>query len=78
MFINSDFSDMLRYFRSNSVRYLVVGGYAVVQHVEPRFTEDLDPWISTDRDNAAAAFRAPSKFGAPLAGMTAGTSFFDR
>lgn len=70
MFINSDFSDLLRHFRSNGVRYLVVGGYAVVQHAEPRFTKDLDLWISTKHDNAAAVFKALSEFGAPLAGMT--------
>lgn len=29
MFVNSDFSDLLRLFDANSVRYLVVGGYAV-------------------------------------------------
>ena len=53
MFINSDFSDLLRYFRDNGVRYLVIGGYAVIQHAEPRFTKDLNLWISTDPANAA-------------------------
>ena len=42
MFVNSDFSDLLRLFNVNRVRYLVVGGYAVVQYAEPRFTNDLD------------------------------------
>ncbi len=31
MFINSDFSDLLRVFNDNNVRYLVIGGYALVQ-----------------------------------------------
>jgi len=38
MFINSDFSDLLRLLDANGVRYLVVGGYAVVQYAEPRYT----------------------------------------
>jgi hypothetical protein len=50
MFINSDFSDLLRLFKSNEVRYLVIGGYAVVQYAEPRFTKDLDLWIAADID----------------------------
>src|SRR5262245_19097472 len=71
MFVNSDFSDLLRAFNDNGVRYLVVGGYAVVQYAEPRFTKDLDVWISTDARNADAVFKALKEFGAPLVGLTA-------
>lgn len=70
MFVNSDFSDLLRLFNDNHVRYLVIGGYAVVQYAEPRYTKDLDLWISTDANNAAAVYHALKAFGAPLAGMT--------
>ena len=35
MFVNSDFSDLLRLFNDNHVRYLVIGGYAVVQYAMP-------------------------------------------
>jgi hypothetical protein len=42
MFVNSDFSELLRLFNVNGVRYLVVGGYAVMQRSEPRYTKDLD------------------------------------
>ena len=70
MFVNSDFSDLLRTFNDRHVRYLVIGGYALVQYAEPRFTKDLDLWISTDRDNARAVFAALAEFGAPLNGMT--------
>ena len=70
MFVNSDFSDLLRLLRANNVKYMVIGGYAVIQHAEPRFTKDLDLWISTDPANAAAVYRALREFGAPLAGMT--------
>ena len=41
MFVNSDFSDLLQIFNANKVKYLVIGGYAVVQYAEPRFTNDL-------------------------------------
>jgi hypothetical protein len=70
MFVNSDFTDLLRIFNDNQVRYLVIGGYAVVQYAEPRFTKDLDLWIATGVTNARAVFKALKEFGAPLAGMT--------
>ncbi len=70
MFVNSDFSDLLRLFNANSVKYLVIGGYAVVQYAEPRYTKDLDLWISTDPQNAAAVYRSLLTFGAPLNGLT--------
>jgi predicted nucleotidyltransferase len=70
MFVNSDFSDLLRIFNTHNVKYLVIGGYAVVQYAEPRFTKDLDVLISTDTANAEAVYNALHEFGAPLAGLT--------
>lgn len=70
MFVNSDFSDLLNLFKANNVKYMVIGGYAVVQYTEPRFTKDLDLWISTQPDNAEAVFAALKEFGAPLEGMS--------
>ncbi len=37
MFFNSDFSDLLRLLSDNNVRYLVIGGCAVIQYAEPRY-----------------------------------------
>jgi hypothetical protein len=71
MFVNSDFSDLLRLFNANEVKYLVIGGYALIQHAEPRFTKDLDLWISKDSGNAAAVYKSLREFGAPLTGLTA-------
>jgi predicted nucleotidyltransferase len=70
MFVNSDFSELLRIFNDHNVRYLVIGGYAVVQYAEPRFTKDLDILIGTDLRNAQAVYNALGEFGAPLAGLT--------
>ena len=71
MFVNSDFSDLLRLFNANQVKYLVIGGYALIQYAEPRYTKDLDLWISADTMNAQAVYRALHEFGAPLADLTA-------
>ena len=70
MSVNSDFREMLKTFNDYQVRYLVVGGYAVIKYTEPRYTKDIDLWISTERDNAAAVYQALRAFGAPLADLT--------
>jgi hypothetical protein len=70
MFVNSDFSDLLRLFNTNKVEYLVIGGYALIQYAEPRYTKDLDLWISTDPENASAVYRSLKEFNAPLEGLT--------
>ena len=71
MFVNSDFSDLLRLFNAGRVRYLVIGGYAVIQYAEPRLTADLGLWIGTEPHNAGAVYKALREFGAPLSGLTA-------
>ena len=70
MLTSSDFKDLLNILEKHKVRYLVVGGYAVMKYTEPRFTKDLDLWISTDEENSKAVFSALKAFGAPLKGLT--------
>ncbi|HVF28222.1 MAG TPA: DUF6036 family nucleotidyltransferase [Pyrinomonadaceae bacterium] len=68
--MNQDFRELLETFNSEKVRYLVVGGYAVIKHTEPRYTKDLDVWVSPDRENAERVYAALQKFGAPLTGLS--------
>lgn len=42
MFVNSDFTDLLKLFSLKCNRYLVIGDYTVIQYAEPRYTKDLD------------------------------------
>ena len=70
MLTHPDFKELLSVFNAHSVRYLVVGGYAVMKYSEPRFTKDLDLWISVDPGNARAVYAALRDFGAPLSGLT--------
>jgi hypothetical protein len=67
MKINSDFRDLLRSFNAAGVRYLIVGGYAVMVHTEPRYTKDLDLWIDPVEENARRMIQALLEFGAPTA-----------
>jgi hypothetical protein len=68
--MNSDFRDLLKVLNDYKVRYLVIGGYAVMAYTEPRYTKDLDIWIEASARNARAVFRALQKFGAPLENLT--------
>jgi hypothetical protein len=61
-----DYKDLLSAFNAHGVRYLIVGGYAVIFHAQPRFTRDIDLFIKADPENARAAYEALAAFGAPL------------
>ena len=37
--MNPDFKERLQLFNANHVEYLIVGGYAVIEYTEPRYTE---------------------------------------
>jgi hypothetical protein len=67
---NSDFKDLLSVFNDFDVRYLIVGGYALMLYAEPRFTKDLDIWVEASDLNASRVFAALAQFGAPLKGLS--------
>src|ERR1700722_14667058 len=76
-----DYKDLLSAFHSHGVKYLIVGGYAVIFHAQPRFTKDLDFFVKADPANARAIYAALADFGAPLDGIGAeefadGSGFF--
>ena len=64
--LNPDFRDMLRALSEERVEFLVVGAYAVAFHGHPRTTGDMDVWLRATASNAAKAWRALARFGAPL------------
>ncbi len=68
--MNSDLIDLLAAFEKNKVRYLIIEGYAVGFHSEPRYTKDCEIWIATDDANSQAVFKTLKDFGAPLFGST--------
>jgi predicted nucleotidyltransferase len=69
--MNDDFKDLLGLFNEYQVEYLVIGGYAVVEYTEPRFTKDLDIWVKASEENAQRVYEALSRFGAPVRQLTA-------
>jgi len=67
MDLHPDFKDLLSAFADTSAEYLVVGGWAVGYHAEPRFTKDLDVFIGPSNENLQAVAGALTRFGAPAA-----------
>ena len=63
--MNSDFKDLLQALNDARAEYLVVGGYAVIEHTEPRYTKDIDVWINGTRENAERVLDALKRYGAP-------------
>ena len=63
MKLSPDFKEFIQSLNANSVRYLIVGGYAVAFHGHPRYTKDLDVWIRLEPGNAAGIVAALRQFG---------------
>lgn len=68
--MSSDFKEILSIFSANQVRYLVIGGYAVSEYTEPRYTKDLDIWIDPSKENSERVFLSLQEFDAPLYELT--------
>jgi hypothetical protein len=69
--MHQDFKELLSAFNAGQVRYLIVGGYAVSFHAQPRATKDLDILIGADAENSKAVYAALAKFGTPIEGLSA-------
>ena len=63
---NPHYKELLQLLNDCEVRYLVVGGYAIMKYTEPRYTKDLDLWVENSIENSHRVFQALKQFGAPL------------
>jgi hypothetical protein len=60
-----DFKDLLLACNNEEVKYIVVGGYAVIHHGYNRFTGDLDIWVEQSKDNFQRICKVFKAFGIP-------------
>jgi len=58
-----DFKEFVGLLNKNGVRYIVIGGYAVVYHGYVRSTNDIDIWIDIHPDNLKKLIGALDEFG---------------
>lgn len=70
MNLEPDFLDFIELLNTYAVEYMVVGGYALAFHGEPRFTGDMDIWIHCTEDNAEKMVTVIKDFGAASLGFT--------
>lgn len=66
-----DYEDLFKIFNSHGIKFLLIGGQAVIYYTEPRYTKDVDIWILQEQNNAATIYKALKAFGAPLKGISA-------
>jgi hypothetical protein len=64
--MNSDFKDLLALLNRFGVRYLVVGGYAVMLYTEPRYTKDIDVFVGPGDREISGIGQAFTEFGFPM------------
>lgn len=67
---NDDFRDFLRALNQFSVRYLLVGGYAVILNGYRRTTGHMDIWVETTPENHKNLLKAYIHFGLPTSDLT--------
>lgn len=67
---NRDFQDFIAALNAAEVRYILVGGYAVILHGYARTTGDMDIWVEPSRENYKRLVRAFHEFGMSLFDMT--------
>ena len=63
--LNTSFHEFLVLLAKHSVKYLVVGGYALGVHGFPRYTADLDVFIAVSPENAKKMPEVFKEFGFP-------------
>ena len=61
--LNRDFKEFAELLNAHRVDYLVVGGYALAAHGQPRYTGDIDFWLSLTIDNVQRLLAALHAFG---------------
>lgn len=63
MRVEKDFKEFIESLNRNSVRYLIVGSFALSYYAEPRYTKDIDILIDSTSPNAERLITAIREFG---------------
>lgn len=71
MKLQKDLKEFIELLNSQSVKYVIVGGYAVAFHGRPRFTGDIDIFIEASDANSRKMECVVRKFGFPETDLTA-------
>jgi predicted nucleotidyltransferase len=61
--LSSDLREFIHLLNTKSVKYVIVGAWALAFHGRPRYTGDIDFFVSSDPDNANALMQVIEAFG---------------
>jgi hypothetical protein len=67
--LSSDLREFIHLLNTNSVKYVIVGAWAVAFHGRPRYTGDLDIFVARDDENADKLMGVIEAFGFGHAGI---------
>jgi len=68
--LNSDFKEFAELLNAHGVEYLLVSGYALAAHGQPRYTGDIDFWVSPEPANIDRLMGVLQAFGFGSLGLT--------
>jgi len=63
MKIEKDYEELLKLFNKFKVKYCIVGAFAVAFYAKPRYTKDMDIFVSSDPKNGEKIVNALREFG---------------
>jgi hypothetical protein len=63
MRLEKDFKEFIESLNKNSVRYLIIGSFALSYYCEPRYTKDIDILVDSTASNADRLMTAIREFG---------------
>ena len=70
MRLQKDLREFVALLNLHDVRYLIVGAHALSFHGHPRYTGDLDIFVSSDSENATKCLAAIDQFGLGSLGLS--------
>ncbi len=66
--LSSDLREFIHLLTTKSVKYVIVGAWALAFHGRPRYTGDLDVFVAREQDNADRLMEVIEAFGFGRAG----------
>ena len=63
MRVEKDFEELFGLFNKHSVRYCIIGSYAVAFYARPRYTKEIDILIDSSAENSIRVVRSLKAFG---------------
>lgn len=67
--LSKDLREFIRLLNTKSVKYLIVGAWALAFHGRPRYTGDIDVFVARDEQNADNLIQVIHDFGFAQAGI---------